>query len=760
MIFMEKCLFAMALGAVSLLFLPMLPNSADVLLVAIVCLLFSIKWSIMRPVALFLLVMSWSVYQAQSYLNQRLPTAIEGQTFRVLVEVNGLPEMTKFGQRVRVQPLELRSKLSYQLPQNSYWQLNSQKIIPFRPNQQWQLTVTLKRPHGTVSMGAFDYEAWLLSEHITATGKISRAVLISEADWSINEWRLQVRERFQQAFVNNPDAGVALALLTGDRALVNDSSWDLYAATGTSHLMAISGTHVMLAAVIVAWLLMQLAKQYPLLFIHIPLQRLRLPVVLIVALAYGCLAGLSLPTLRTLVMLSLSVFIAWWQRDVSGLAILLRAFVLIVLWQPLSVHAIGFWLSFMAVAILIFWSGWQRQEHHWLAFSRLQLWLTLALLPLTLCFFGSFSLVSPLANLLAIPVITFMVVPLDLLGLVLGVLSTDLQIMAWQAAVWIVQALNVLLSLLNKYLWAQQFWVFSPLPLVFLTVACLIVLLPRGLVTRSLAMMLLLPVFFRWQTLPEGALRVSVIDVGQGLSVLLETQHHSLLYDTGANMNAGERIIVPYLRWSGVRQLDTLMISHNDSDHTGGADALLAQIPIKKAMYSAAPEGYTLAKNTSQQLCQAGQQWQWEQVNFKVLSPIVGGHYDKDNNRSCVLRVSGQGFSLLLTGDMEAPAEKILLANTSSTLASQVLVLGHHGSKTSSTSEFLAAVKPQLAIVSAGYRNQFAHPSPSVIERLRSNNIAIDNTINQGTLRYLFAPTQAIQKEVGRERGHYWLNAP
>jgi competence protein ComEC len=258
----------------------------------------------------------------------------------------------------------------------------------------------------------------------------------------------------------------------------------------------------------------------------------------------------------------------------------------------------------------------------------------------------------------------------------------------------------------------------------------------------------------------EGTLRLSIIDVGQGLSVLLQTQHHSLLYDTGANTMAGERIITPYLRWSGVSRLDGLMISHNDSDHTGGADALLAQIPIQQAFYSALPEGYTLPKNTSQQICQAGQHWQWEQVDFAVLSPIVGQHYDKDNNRSCVLRVSGQGFSVLLTGDMETPAEKIVLAANHSQLASQILVLGHHGSKTSTSPEFLAAVNPQLAIVSAGYRNQFGHPSAPVIERLNTKHITIDNTITQGTLIYQLSPTATIQKEVWRERGHYWLNSP
>jgi competence protein ComEC len=459
-------------------------------------------------------------------------------------------------------------------------------------------------------------------------------------------------------------------------------------------------------------------------------------------------------------MVTISIVLTWFQREVSIFAILLRAFVLIVLWQPLSVHAIGFWLSFMAVAVLVLWSGWQRQEHKVFAFGRLQLWLTLALVPLTLCFFGRLSLVSPIANFVAIPVITFGVVPLDLLGLVLGGISSDWQMSVWRGSIHLIDGLNYFLSRLSTLPYAQQFWVFSPTTLVFFALSVLVLLLPKGVAPRYLAVILLLPVYCRLEARQEGTLRLSIIDVGQGLSVLLQTQHHSLLYDTGANTMAGERIITPYLRWSGVSRLDRLMISHNDSDHTGGADALLAQIPIQQAFYSALPEGYTLPKNISQQHCQAGQHWQWEQVNFAVLSPIVGQHYDKDNNRSCVLRVSGQGFSVLLTGDMETPAEKNLLAANSRQLASQILVLGHHGSKTSTSPEFLAAVNPQLAIVSAGYRNQFSHPSAPVIERLNAKNIAIDNTITQGTLIYQLSPTAMIQKEVWRERGHYWLNSP
>ena len=367
-------------------------------------------------------------------------------------------------------------------------------------------------------------------------------------------------------------------------------------------------------------------------------------------------------------------------------------------------------------------------------------------------------MVAPLANFLAIPVVSLCIVPLALLGLLSDVIE-PIQNLCWQLAIYAVNGLNGYLGVLANMPYAQQSWLLSPVALWFLSLVLLMWLLPKGVLPRLLTPLFVLAIVCRWPMLAKGEAQLSIIDVGQGLSVLVQTKHHALLYDTGANANAGERIINPYLAWLQLRRLDTLMISHNDKDHTGGADALLAQFTPKQVMYSASPEGYQLAPSIPQRLCYAGQQWHWDEVHFQVLSPIVGVNYDKDNNRSCVLRVSGQGFSVLLTGDIEAPAEKILVKQATH-LQSDILVLGHHGSKTSSTPEFLAQVKAQLAIVSAGYRNQFNHPSPPVIQRLIQSQTVIDNTIDHGTLRYHLTKQGIISREAWRQRGHYWLNAP
>ena len=757
---MERYLVALALGAISLLVWPYLPPLSYVGLACLCCALLSIKWRIWLIPALLLLSTLWAVWQAQHALSLQVPHYLEDKPFKVQVKIEGLPDYTPFGLRVRVKPLKVISRVDYPLSDTMRWQLNTAQQLNLRPEQIWQMTVSLRRPHGNSSAGAFDYQAWLLGEGVSAVGKVTRAQLIAVASsWSIDEWRLQIRETFQQNLAQYPSFGVVLALLTGDRALVPDANWDLYAATGVSHLMAISGPHVMLAALATTWLWAKLLMLWPALFLRVPLQQLKLPVTLLVAVLYGLLAGLSVPTLRTLLVVAMMLLLTGFRKEIPPSRVLLFALVLIVLWQPLSVHLVSFWLSFAAVALLMLWSGMANVGHKIKQFVRLQLWITLALLPLTLGFFGLLSWLAPLANIVAIPIVGTLIVPMALIGLGVGWLSSTLQDMCWVAAIHIIQGLNSYLTLLAQIPYGKQIWLLSASHLLFLSVALALWLLPKGMLPRLLTPFLLLPVLFRWPSVAQGEAQLSIIDVGQGLSILIQTQHHALLYDTGANQNAGERIINRYLHWRGVQRLNGLMISHNDKDHTGGADALMQQFVPQQVWYSATPEGYQLPPKTPQQLCVAGQRWQWDRVRFEVLSPITGAYYDKDNNRSCVLRVSGEGFSVLLTGDMELPAETMLLKQGAS-LQSEVLVLGHHGSKTSSSEPFLAAVKPKLAIVSAGYHNQFKHPSPSVITRLQQRQIGIDSTIEHGTLRYLLGKEGIIEREAWRERGHYWLNVP
>ena len=759
---MERFLLAAIFGVLSLLIWPTLPNWQYLLIISSIIAVLSCWLKCLRVVVFCTLAMTWSVWSAEQYLQRLLPHKLENKAFKVQVKIEGLSEYQSFGQRVSVKPIKIVSNIYYPIDANTHWQLSAPSHLILKPQQIWQMTVTLKRPHGSASAGAFDYQAWLLSENISAIGKVGRAQLIEEPkDWSFDLWRWQIRQQFQQLFADQTNAGVVLALLTGDRALVAEQAWDLYTTTGISHLMAISGPHVLLAASAVTWLIMQLLMRfYPRIFLTIPKSQLTWPLLLMVAVAYGFLAGLSLPTLRTLMMLAGLTLLIGNRQEWPALKIWLLALTMVLLWQPLSVHSVSLWLSFVAVGLLFFWSGMQqKQEHKITQFIKLQLWITLALTPLTLALFAQVSWIAPLTNLLAIPWVGFVIVPLALLGLLSGVFSASLQSFCWWLAVQAVNGLNGYLSWWAAISFAKQSYVLSLLSIGFFMFMVVLWLLPRQISPRYLSLFFFLPLFYRWPSLAKGEVQLSVLDVGQGLSVLIQTQKHQLLYDTGANTSAGERIINPYLHYMGVKKLDALMISHNDKDHTGGADAVFRQFIPQQLWYSAKPQGYQPPSQTIHHECYAGQSWHWDGVRFEVLSPIVGVNYDKDNNRSCVLRVSATGFSVLLTGDMEAPAEQILLKQQKN-LQSDILLLGHHGSKTSSTEAFIDVVQPKLAIVSAGYLNHFGHPAPMVVQRLQKRQIDIDNTIEQGTLRYHLHKQGFILQEAWRNRGHYWLNMP
>lgn len=759
---MERYLLATVGGVLSLLVWPSLPNWQNILIFSLFMAVLAYRYQIARLLLCGGLAMVWSVWSAEQYLRTLIPKSLENKAFKVQVRIEGLTDYQSFGQRVRVTPLSVVSKVNYQLDNNRQWQLSAPSHLVLKPNQIWQMTVTLKRPHGTASAGAFDYQAWLLSENISAVGKITRATLVTAPEtWSFDTWRWQIRQQFEQLFAEQANAGVVLALLTGDRALVSDDAWDLYTTTGISHLMAISGPHVLLAALTVSWLILALlSKFYPQLFLYIPKPQLKLPLLLLVAVAYGCLAGLSLPTLRTLLMLAALVLVTGLRQEWPYFRVWLLALTGLLLWQPLTVHSVSLWLSFVAVGLLLFWSGMnQTQESKLKQFIKLQLWLTLALTPLTLALFAKVSWVSPIANLLAIPWVGFVIVPLALLGLLSGMVSSSLQTGIWSLAILMVDGLNTYLSYWATISFAAQSYVLSVVSIIFLAWMLMLWLLPKTISPRYLTPILCLPLIYRWPSLQQGEVQLSVLDVGQGLSVLIQTKKHQLLYDTGANTSAGERIINPYLHYIGVKKLNALMISHNDKDHTGGADAVFKQFIPQQLWYSAKPQGYQPPLQTTEHECYAGQSWQWDGVHFEVLSPVNGLKYDKDNNRSCVLRVSATGFSVLLTGDMEAPAEQMLLKQQKK-LQSDILLLGHHGSKTSTTEPFLQAVQPKLAIVSAGYLNHFAHPAPIVMQRLQKRKINIDNTIEQGTLRYHLHSQGFILQEAWRKRGHYWLNMP
>jgi len=463
---------------------------------------------------------------------------------------------------------------------------------------------------------------------------------------------------------------------------------------------------------------------------------------LLAAFAYTLLAGFAVPAQRTLYMLGVVAAARLLKREVAASNVLALALLAVLLLDPWAVLAAGFWLSFGAVALLLYIGSGRLGAAHWFSeWARAQWAVTLGMLPALLALFQQFSLVSPLANALAIPLISLVITPLALLG---GVpfFSPVLHLAHW------------LTSGLMRYLdwlaaWPLATWQQAAPPpwQVLLALAGGVwLLLPRGFPARWLGVLAFLPLLtFTPPRPPPGAAQVVVLDVGQGLAVHVQTATHDLLFDAGpaysADADSGSRIIVPYLRAVGVRELDELIVSHADNDHSGGAASVLVGLPVGMLRVSLPREHPLFAlpdtrANAPPHLpCRAGQAWTWDDVRFTVLYPPAGVQAKKTNAVSCVLRVDAAGHRLLITADIEAAQEAALLAKAAAsssqggdTLAADILLAPHHGSRTSSTGAFIAAVGAREVIFPVGYRNRFGHPKAEIVDRYLASGAHLHRT--------------------------------
>jgi competence protein ComEC len=766
---MESLLAAASAGLLLLPLLPALPPLWAVLLPVPPLLLAARRWPACLLPVLFLLTFAWSVHGARAAVSAWLPPALEGQSLQAEGVVEGLADpLPPRGVRFRFRVLQARHEDGSAAVAGGLWQLFvAQDGVP-PPGARCTLLARLKRPHGSANPGGFDYEAWLLEEGVTATGS-AQALLCGPPPPGIDLLRLHLRQVFAARFPGQPEAGVVLALISGDRALIPDAAWQRYIDTGVVHLMAISGMHITLLAVLTTWLAVRLLRRFPRLALHVPLPRPALLAGLAVAVVYSLVAGLSVPTERTLVMLALVVAARLYDVHLGIAGVLLLALLAVLLWSPLAVHGAGLWLSFGAVAVLVLAGEGLRGLPAWRQGLQLQFLMSLLLLPLTLWFFGRVSWVSPLANLLAVPLVTFAIVPLGLLGLLAWLLlPAVVSTWIWQAAVVLMTVLDALLQQFQSWPgaclgWALPGW--GGLVLVLLAVTCLVQPLQWRL--RLLAPFLLLPLFWRDTAPAPGTLRLTVVDVGQGLAVLVETRHYRLLYDAGPvfgpGADAGSRFVLPLLYRQGIHALDRLLLSHDDNDHTGGANAVLAALPVTDVL-GARPANLRLPPGTLWRPCRAGQAWREDGWDFRVVYPDAAdlARARKDNDRSCVLRISRGRAAVLMPGDLETWGEDALLARSApAALTSTVLVLGHHGSRTATSPAFLAAVAPRWALVSAGYRNQFHHPSPVVLVRLQKAGVPWRNTAMTGALQMELDDAGVKGPRAFRcQERHYWSACP
>ena len=716
----------------------------------------------------------WALLQANLIISRSLPAELEGRDLLIRGVVVSLPEQNAQIARGRTRfefEIESLSHAGALHPSPGRVRLSayrSSRPENLHAGQRWQFLVRMKRPHGLMNPGGFDYEGWLFQHRIRATGYIRKStknhrLTEDSSGCFILCLRERIRDRIVAQTADSPSRGLLLALAIGERSLITREQWQWLRQTGVSHLVAISGLHVGLVAGLIFLLVNRLWRLSSRLLILCPAPKAAASGAMLAALLYAALAGFSIPTQRALIMLSVVMLGLIFNRRLSPGRTLALALLLILIIDPLAVMSAGFWLSFVAVWFIVYALaarvGRQSKGRQW---WRAQSRVTLGLMPVLLLFFQQVSLIAPLANAIAIPLVSLLIAPLCLLGSVLLLIDPDWALPLIQVAVCLSDILLDYLSWLAGLSFASGATASPSFAAFVLSIAGMFWLLaPKGIPARWLGGVMLLPLLLTRLAVPApGELRFTLLDVGQGLAAVLQTQRHVLVFDTGArfgaNFNIGEAVLIPFLRNQGIDTIDHLILSHADNDHMGGAKALLAAIPARQISGSDLPRMKKKGIGRTISPCHAGQQWNWDGVRFRLLHPPVNTALQR-NDQSCVLLVEAGGQRLLLSGDIEAAAERELLRRYGRALAADILIAPHHGSRTSSTAAFIDAVSPRYILFPVGYRNRYGFPHPQVLMRYQSRRIQPLQTSKTGAIRFTLGQRKALTPELFRQmQGHYW----
>jgi len=710
----------------------------------------------------------------------------EGRDLSVVGVVSSLPQRTEDSLRFRLaiesaqwqgQPVSVPPEVLLGWYGGRWGAQENASIPALRAGERWHMVVRLKQPHGQVNPHGFDFELWLWEQGLGATGHVRtgrhdpppvRLEATGQYLWA--QWRQRVRERVQARMADPQLAGLISALLMGDQASIERADWDVFRATGVAHLVSISGLHVTMFAWLcgawVRWAWRRSDRWGPSWCLYVPADQAGRWAGLGLAVLYALFSGWGIPAQRTIWMLTWVTVLAASGRRWPWPQVWLSTCAGVLLVDPWALGQAGFWLSFVAVGVL-FATGqgappassavsWpQRVWRLW----REQLVITLCLAPLGLWLFQQVSVVGLLANAVAIPWVTLWVTPLCLLGALVPV--------AWDAAAVSWQVLMAGLQPLAA--WPGAVWS-TPAPAVWATAAAtlgsLLLAMRLPWVLRAIGLPFMAPALLWSVPGPApGEVEVWFPDIGQGHAVLVRTAGHVLLFDAGPRYSretdAGQRVLLPLLRAWGWR-LDALVLSHSDSDHIGGAPAVLQMHPTTP-WWGSLPPSHPLHQSRPGQACRAGVGWDWDGVRFEFLHPWDANFNEraKPNTLSCVLKVQAQGASVLLTGDIEAAQEKALVANASvgadgvTALRADVLLVPHHGSNTSSTPEFLAAVSPRWAWVQAGYRNRYGHPTAAVMARYQTQGIMVKESVRCGAGRWRSAQPDEVHC-TRQDQPRYW----
>lgn len=718
----------------------------------------------LRPILALAMGFLWALLHAHMVMQNGIADELQGRDLYVEGVVVSLPDQTRRRARFEFQ-VERMELDGGELPVPGRIRLSWYQGAPrIGAGQRWGLLVRMKRPHGFANPGGFDYAGWLLQRGVRASGYVRESVrngLLGEAGGlvTIQRWRQTIRDRINAMSGEPQGAALLNGLVVGDRSGIGQEQWQLFARTGTGHLIAISGLHIGIVFGLMFFVMRRLWCMSRVLPLLLPAQQAAALFGLMAAGVYAAMAGFAIPTQRALIMLL--VFVAGYllRCPPNPSRALATSLLLVLLWDPQAVLSAGFWLSFMAVGAILFGCAGRAGRGGWLQqWGRVQWIVALGLAPVLLALGLQVSPLAPLINLIAVPLFSLVIVPLSLLTVLLLYLYVPLGTQMLRLTDWmLVQTMNGL-----GYLGDIPFatWTVPELPYwVWLPVVCgvLMLLSPRGMPARWLGLVFLMPVLLIRPAVPEyGSVSLTVLDVGQGLALVIRTEHHTLLYDLGPRFsdefNAGSSAVLPYLRSSGIDHIDLLLVSNGDMDHSGGLSGVMGQVEMGPIL-SGEPQRLGVAAGP----CRAGLSWEWDGVYFRILHPAATGTW-KGNNASCVLKVEAAGRGILIPGDIEKEVETRLLSGARDGLRSDLVLMPHHGSKSSSTMGFIQAVAPMYVIVSSGYRNRYGFPDAGVVRRWRSAGAEVLNTAELGAIEVRVDADGSIPVPASyrQQRHRYW----
>lgn len=719
----------------------------------------------------FVLGFAWTLWCAHSIASWSLNKEWEGKPLIASGMISSLPRQARFGTQFEFHLQSLTCEnVTQSINTNIRLTWPNQKYIQppaLYAGDAWQLVVKLKRVHGVQSPGAYDYEAWAFQKRLRATGVVqmgNQNKLISVANYQYELMRLRqiLQNKILVYAPHSLTSPWLLALILGERNGIATEDWQVLRNTGTNHLMAIGGLHIGILVAIVYFITNWLWRRSEKLLLMLPAHFASVGAAFLLAIIYGFLSGFSLPAQRAMLMLAVYFFTVVMNKKINLWNAWSLAMFFVLLMHPLAVLETSFWLSFVTIALIIYGMSYRLSPTgFWWKHGRVQWVIALGLIPLSLALFQESTLISFIANTIAIPWLAFAILPFCFLSVIFLVCSPMLaSIFLWFADKSLAGLWLILAKLSHIHIASWSLAMPNMLFFILMMLGVLLLLLPGGVQGKGLGAVWILPVLLYQPDQPlTGEYWVSVLDVGQGLSVVVQTKSHTLVYDAGPKYEAatdmGQSVVLPYLRKLMTKKIDLLVLSHGDNDHIGGVDALLNAFPDTKISSSVPRKN----SNWHATYCRAGQSWLWDNVNFTFLYPR---NHQKNyrNDSSCVLLINNGNYKVLLPGDIEKQAERNLLMYSPEKLQANLLVAPHHGSKTSGIEEFISAVNPQVVLYATGYRNRYHFPHASVMNAYEKRHAKAYNTVDTGTIQFKVARdgSVALPEKYRVTHAKYWFD--